>query len=143
MNTAHASTALPSLVSEHPAAAPSEAARHFAGRLAFETDPFDLHHDLESAVSEVVAVDTRTRDAYLASHIPGSIHLPHRQMTAASTAHLSKDKVYVTYCWGPGCNASTKGALRLSLMGFSVKELIGGLEYWQREGYPIRSGESP
>jgi rhodanese-related sulfurtransferase len=91
----------------------------------------------------VVAVDTRTRDACLASHIPGSIHLPHRQTTAASTAHLSKDKVYVTYCWGPGCNASTKGALRLSAMGFSAKELIGGLEYWQREGYPIRSGESP
>ena len=40
----------------------------------------------------------------------------------------------VTYCCGPGCNSSTKAALRLASLGFRVKELIGGLEYWLREG---------
>jgi rhodanese-related sulfurtransferase len=37
---------------------------------------------------------------------------------------------------GPGCNGSTRAAARLAALGFQVKELIGGLEYWKREGYP-------
>ena len=46
-----------------------------------------------------------------------------------------KDKFYVTYCDGIGCNASTKGALNLLKLGFKVKELIGGLDWWKRDGY--------
>jgi rhodanese-related sulfurtransferase len=143
MNTTPVIPVQPSLVVEHSAAKPPEAARHFADRLAFETDPSDLHHDLDLGLQDVVAVDTRSQVAYLASHIPGAVSLPHASITASSTGHLSKERVYVTYCWGPGCNASTKGALRLSSMGFRVKELIGGLEYWQKEGYPTKSGELP
>ena len=58
-------------------------------------------------------------------------------MNAETTADLPKDQVMVTYCWGPGCNGSTKGALKLAALGFRVKELIGGLEYWMREGGPV------
>jgi 3-mercaptopyruvate sulfurtransferase SseA len=42
----------------------------------------------------------------------------------------------VVYCWGPGCNGSTRAALELALLGYRVKEMIGGYEYWVREGYP-------
>jgi rhodanese-related sulfurtransferase len=42
----------------------------------------------------------------------------------------------VTYCWGPSCNAATKGAMLLATHGRQVKELIGGIEYWIREGHP-------
>ncbi|HEY3757321.1 MAG TPA: rhodanese-like domain-containing protein [Opitutaceae bacterium] len=132
-----------SLVTERAAALPSESVRHFSERLAFETDPSDLHHDLEAGVSGVVAIDTRSQEAYATAHIPGAISLPHREMSSATTAHLRTDGVYVTYCWGPGCNASTKGALHLGELGFAVKELIGGLEYWGREGYPVRAGNTP
>jgi rhodanese-related sulfurtransferase len=45
--------------------------------------------------------------------------------------------VLVVYCWGPGCNAATKAAAKLASLGFQVKEMIGGLEYWRREGYPV------
>ncbi len=55
-------------------------------------------------------------------------------MNAETTSHLPKDKVMVTYCWHPGCNSSTKGALKLAALGFRVKELVGGLEYFIREG---------
>ena len=40
------------------------------------------------------------------------------------------------YCDGIGCNASTKGALNLTRLGFRVKELLGGLDWWKRDGYP-------
>jgi len=33
------------------------------------------------------------------------------------------------------CNASTKGALNMTRLGFTVKELIGGLDWWKRDGY--------
>ena len=41
----------------------------------------------------------------------------------------------MTYCDGIGCNASTKGALNMAKLGFQVKELIGGLDWWKRDGY--------
>jgi len=62
------------------------------------------------------------------------ILLPYRKITAASTTHLTKEKLLVVYCWSPGCNAATKAAARLSALGFQVKEMLGGIEYWRREG---------
>jgi rhodanese-related sulfurtransferase len=56
-------------------------------------------------------------------------------MSATNTADLNRSKIYVTYCDGIGCNASTKGALKLARLGFRVKELLGGLDWWKRDGY--------
>ncbi|MGL5793595.1 MAG: rhodanese-like domain-containing protein, partial [Waterburya sp.] len=39
-----------------------------------------------------------------------------------------------------GCNASTKGALAMTKLGFRVKELMGGLNWWKRDGHPTSSG---
>ena len=32
---------------------------------------------------------------------------------------------------------ATKAAAKLSALGFPVKELIGGIEYWERSGYDV------
>ena len=56
-------------------------------------------------------------------------------MDEETTSRLDKNTLYVTYCDGIGCNASTKGALKLARLGFSVKELMGGLDWWIRDGY--------
>ena len=34
-----------------------------------------------------------------------------------------------------GGNASTKTALKLLTLEFQVRELIGGLDWWKRDGY--------
>lgn len=114
------------------AASPEAAQRHFAGRLGLETDVADLMADLGKHHPGLVVIDTRSPESFALCHIPGAINLP--RIDAASTADLSREKVYVVYCWGPGCNGSTKGALRLAELGFLVKELTGGLEYWRKEG---------
>jgi rhodanese-related sulfurtransferase len=114
---------------------PAEAAlahAHFAGRLAFETDVADLMFDLAEGNPRLVVIDTRSPAAFAQCHIPGAINLP--RIDAASTAGLSPDQVHVVYCWGPACNGATRGAMRLAGLGFTVKELIGGLEYWRKEG---------
>jgi rhodanese-related sulfurtransferase len=129
-----------SLVLEVEPAPPDVARRHYAAKLAVETDPSDVHSDREAGVAGFVVADTRSADAYAEEHIAGAISLPYRTLDEASTAHLSRDALYVVYCWGPGCNAGAKGAVRLAELGFRVKEMIGGIEYWKREGYPTESG---
>jgi rhodanese-related sulfurtransferase len=115
-----------------------KALSHFQNKLAFETDAWDLNEILREN-SNVVIVDARTEAAYAQEHIPGAINLPHRKMNAESTQHFDREATYVTYCDGVGCNASTKGALKLSELGFQVKELIGGIDWWKRDGYPTES----
>ena len=123
-----------SFVLETAAAEPEDAARHFQSKLTLETDAWDVKTDMERGRSDFIVIDTRSPADFEARRIAGAINLPHRTMNAETTAHLPKDKVMVTYCCHPGCNASTKGALKLASLGFRVKELVGGLEYFIREG---------
>lgn len=109
--------------------------KHYADKLAYEIDSWDLKVALESG-ERIVVIDARSPQAYAAEHIPGAVSLPHRSMDAASTAQLDKAALVVAYCDGIGCNASTKGALNLARLGFRVKELIGGLDWWKRDGHP-------
>lgn len=114
--------------------------RFYEAKLEFETDSWDLFESLNNSTS-VVVIDTRSEEAYQREHIPGAISLPHRTMSAETTAGLNKALTYVTYCDGIGCNASTKGALRMAQLGFKVKELLGGLDWWTRDGYATEGAE--
>jgi Rhodanese-like domain len=83
------------------------------GKLRFHTDSWDLSVDLKAALTDIVVIDARSRDAYVAGHIPGAVSFPHREMNAETPARFDHSKVYVVYCDGIGCNASTKGACGL------------------------------
>lgn len=106
----------------------------YQAKLEFEIDSWDLSDAINSG-QDVVIVDARSKEAFDAEHLPGAISFPHQTMTSETTALLDRAKLYVTYCDGIGCNASTKGALRLATLGFAVKELLGGLDWWRRDGY--------
>ncbi|MCY1044204.1 rhodanese-like domain-containing protein [Corallococcus sp. bb12-1] len=134
MRTASTSESHFSFVLETPAATPEAARLHFQAKLSVETDAADLRLDLERGRKGFVVVDVRSAEAYARRHIPGALHIPGRQVSEASTAALSKDDVVVVYCWGPGCNGATKAAVRFAALGFRVKELLGGIEYWVKEG---------
>jgi rhodanese-related sulfurtransferase len=108
---------------------------HYARKLEYEIDAWDLAQAL-AAGEKVVVVDARSADAFRREHIPGALSLPHRAMEAQAVAGLDRDALVVTYCDGIGCNASTQGALRMLRLGFRVKELIGGLDWWKRDGHP-------
>jgi rhodanese-related sulfurtransferase len=84
---------------------------------------------------KVIAIDSRKAFGFEAEHIPSAINIPHREMCLETTNHLDKEILYVTYCDGIGCNASTKGALNMVKLGFKVKELLGGIEWWKFDGY--------
>ena len=124
-----------SRVCEVAPADPPDAAAHFATRLRFETDCADVHADLGASVDRIVVLDVRDPAAYAAGHVPGAQSLPHATIGPESTAGLPRDAVLVTYCWGPHCNGATKAAARLAALGFSVKEMLGGVAGWAAEGY--------
>lgn len=106
-------------------------------KLQYEMDPSDLFAALENGES-IVPVDARQAFGFEKEHIPHSINLPHREITADRVAHLDRSQTYVVYCDGIGCNASTKGSLKLSELGFRVKELMGGIEWWKFDGYATK-----
>jgi len=110
----------------------------YRDKLLYEIDSWDLAEMIKSD-ADVVVIDARSQEAYAAEHIAAAVNLPHRGMTFDSTRGLDPQKTYVTYCDGIGCNASTKGALKLTQLGFNVRELLGGIDWWKRDGYPIES----
>ena len=118
----------------------NEQIKHYEDKLAYEMDSWDLNDSLLNGVN-IVVVDARSKEAYEIEHIPGAINFPHREMTQESTFNIDRDAIYVCYCDGIGCNASTKGALNLAKLGFKVKELIGGLDWWRRDGYDTEGVE--
>ena len=115
--------------------------RHYQSKLAYEMDSADLYEALENG-EPIVVVDGRSAGAFEQEHIPGAISLPHREISANSTASLDTSALYVCYCDGIGCNASTKTALKLLTLGFEVRELIGGLDWWKRDGYATHRSQS-
>jgi rhodanese-related sulfurtransferase len=110
---------------------------HFEQRLEWEIDAADLWSD----PGAYVIIDARTPEAFAGGHVPGAINLPHRIITA-ETAQFPKEAVLVTYCDGIGCNASTKAAVKLSRLGYRVKEMIGGIDWWRRDGLPVHGATS-
>ncbi|HEY5825884.1 MAG TPA: rhodanese-like domain-containing protein [Cyclobacteriaceae bacterium] len=108
--------------------------KHYEDKLAFEMDPSDLFSALNNG-EKIMAIDARKSFAFDTEHIPTAINIPHREMNEQTTKHLDRSVTYVTYCDGIGCNASTKGALNMTRLGFKVKELMGGIEWWKMDGY--------
>ena len=106
-------------------------------KLSYETDSADLYEALGRGEA-ITVIDGRSADAHAAEHIPGAISFPHRSINSETSAALDKSSVLVCYCDGIGCNASTKTALKLLGLGFQVRELIGGLDWWKRDGYPTQ-----
>ena len=107
--------------------------QHFTHRLAVETDADDVGSALQDGSADFVLLDARSQAAYDAAHLPGAISYPHRGITP---------ETLVVYCWGPGCNAATKAGAKIAALGREVKEMIGGFEYYVREGYPVEGEDA-
>ncbi len=132
----------PSAVFSVPDASPQEAHQFFSAKLGFETDPSDVHHDLAQAQeAPFMLIDARSAANYAQCHLPGAINLSHRTINAETTARFPKEQLLVVYCWGPACNAATRAAARLGALGFRVKEMIGGIEYWRKEGFAVEGDD--
>lgn len=123
-----------------PAATAEEALRHFAARLAFETDVSDVAARLADEAPGIVVVDTRSAESWSQGHVRGAVHLPTAEIAERAAALVPEGAAVVVYCWGPGCNGAQKAALEFAKLGRPVREMLGGFEYWAREGHPVETG---
>ncbi|MGP3988639.1 rhodanese-like domain-containing protein [Streptomyces sp. 3N207] len=119
-----------------PFPSPATAVEFFTARLAFQTDVSDVRAALVSGTPGFVLIDSRTDQGWQQARIPGALHLPTGEIPTRAAALLDPAVPVVTYCWGPGCNGATRAALALSRLGYQAKEMLGGIEYWIREGFP-------
>ena len=104
----------------------------------FERIGFDEFKKLSDA-GQVTVIDVRSMDQFLASHIPGSLHIPVTRVEG-EIPYLPKDKLVVTYCTCPAEESSGVAAAILARGGVPAKALVGGMEEWTRRGLPMESG---
>ncbi|MFF1718308.1 rhodanese-like domain-containing protein [Streptomyces sviceus] len=123
-------------------AAPAEAAAYFRAGLVFHADVSDVAAALAADGDPgFVVLDSRSTAAWDQGHIPGVVHLPTALIAEQAEQLLDRAVPVVTYCWGPGCNGATRAALALAELGYQVKEMLGGFEYWVREGFAFETWE--
>lgn len=130
-----------SFVSAYVVAAPDVAVAHFSQRLALETDCADVQAcfaqgDVDFVLLHVVG----SPEAFARRHVPGALHLPHREINAERMAAWPADTLFVVYCAGPHCNGADQAALKLARLGWKVKLMIGGIAGWADEGFDFEMG---
>ena len=110
----------------------------FAAKLACETDCSDVYHDIKQGEQTYILVDVRSVEAFTKSHAVTAINIPHEKIKEQYFAQYDVNTAFVVYCWGPGCNGASKAAFKIASLGFQVKEMIGGIHYWEDfERYPV------
>ncbi|MER7660419.1 MULTISPECIES: rhodanese-like domain-containing protein [unclassified Streptomyces] len=142
--TAHSTPTGPALsnpVLRVPPASPAAAAAYFGASLAFHADVSDVASALAAGDAGFVVLDSRSTESWDQGHVPGAVHLPNALIAEQAGHLLDPAMPVVTYCWGPGCNGGARAALALAELGYQVKEMLGGFEYWVREGFAYETWE--
>jgi rhodanese-related sulfurtransferase len=117
------------------------ALEHFERRLAFETDVADVAAALAAGDPPFTLLDVRSAATFARGHARGACNVPAATIDSALAAALPPGPL-VVMCWGPGCNGAHKAAARLAALGREVREMIGGFEYWVREGMPVEGTDA-
>jgi len=115
---------------------------YFARKLRYETDPTDVAAAIEAG-GRFAFVDTRGHAAWHQGRARGAVHIPRAEIAERAPAEIPAGTPVVVYCWGPACNGATRSAIEFLKLGYPVKEMIGGFEYWAREGLPVEDDLGP
>jgi len=124
-------------VTDIPAADPDEARAHFHRLLTLETDCWDVNAAITNGNRQFVLLDVRSPELFAAGHVPGAINLPHRRINERNLRECPNETFFVVYCNGPHCNGADRAALKLAMLGRKVKKMIGGIEGWKDDGFPL------
>lgn len=112
----------------------------FGAKIAYEITPEDLATAQAMGASPIV-VDTRPTEAWCESRIPGAVTIPSVDVAERAPHVLDdEDTDIVLYAWGADDHNAARAAIVLLKLGYTqVRELSGGLEAWQREGFALET----
>ena len=114
---------------------PHTAVNYFQQKLDCTTGPIELDHWLKDK-APVQVIDVRRPEDYAKAHIPGAVNIPKEQWENAKG--LAKDKTNVVYCYSQTCHLAAGAAVVFAQKGFSVIELEGGFNTWQKAGLAVQ-----
>ena len=79
-----------------------------------------------------ILLDTRTREEYDQSHIPGALLIPHTEIAQRAEEELpDKDQVILVYCRSG--NRSKQASEILAELGYTNVKEFGGINTWPYE----------
>lgn len=88
---------------------------------------------------EVVILDVRPREEFVAGHIPGALSVPLGELDDV-LGRLRKRAPIVAYCRGPYCVLAPQAVERLRARGFKARRLADGMPEWRLAGLPVAAG---
>jgi len=124
-------------VTEIPAASPRHAQQYFATQMELTTDCWDVHESMSHGDADFVLLDVRSRECFREGHVPGSVSLPHAEISETEMKKYPSDTTFVVYCAGPHCNGAYRAAIRLAQLERPVKVMLGGVTGWNDEGFSL------
>lgn len=113
---------------------PALAKQFFSEKMAFTTGPVEVSHQIEEK-ADVNIVDVREAEDYEKGHVPGAHNIPQEQWSDVSA--LRRDQVNILYCYSQTCHLAAKAAVQFADKGFSVMEMDGGFEAWEKNDLPV------
>lgn len=90
---------------------------------------------------DVVFLDARSVEAFMAGHISGAVSMPvgeAMEMLADFSKEHPPDTHLVTYCSGRQCDEGHRLAELLTDVGYTtVQVFVAGFPAWEEKGYPV------
>lgn len=102
----------------------------------------ELNDVLKTGRQEVFLLDVRTPEEYSAGHINQPDELIDYREIEGQTSRLPEDKnqLIVVYCRTG--HRSAQAATTLAKLGYTnIRDLSGGIEAWQNQGFLIEKGD--
>lgn len=87
---------------------------------------------------DVVVLDVRPEDEFLAGHLPCAINVPVASLDRVVPS-LPRDKEIVAYCRGPYCVLSFDAIEVLRARGFRARRLEDGFPEWKAAGFAVEA----
>lgn len=109
---------------------PAKAKAYFEDKLAFTIGPVELDRWIKSGENNLIIVDVRDAEDFLKGHIPEAINLPKDKWN--NPQELGRGKTNVVYSYTERCHLAASACAMFADKGFSVMELEGGFQFWNK-----------